>query len=265
MAGRAKKKCLFEDDVRAMLGMPKIDFQDEDTTLEKKLANGHPMQVHTGLFLPQRCVAQPRRVRDACGIRGRDCAESARACSECGCESVRVCLHRPCARTLFSCSSAQMRGSDDDEDDEGWRASLCRGKNGVCLVLVLMCAAAAVVLGMELRQASQAADRVGGVTKVSVTYVGGRGRGDYHPRRSRAVRGSSEIRGRKRAQEGHEAEVVTRHNWKALQDKADRERMERKGETQVGGQREEMKEEDAFRRSGGARGSVKAHQVVLLL
>ena len=47
MAGRAKKKCLFEDDVRAMLGMPKIDFQDEDTTLEKKLANGHAMQVHT--------------------------------------------------------------------------------------------------------------------------------------------------------------------------------------------------------------------------
>ena len=46
MAGRAKKKCLFEDDVRAMLGMPKIDFQDEDTTLEKKLANGHAMQVH---------------------------------------------------------------------------------------------------------------------------------------------------------------------------------------------------------------------------
>jgi hypothetical protein len=24
MAGRAKKKCLFEDDVRAMLGMPKV-------------------------------------------------------------------------------------------------------------------------------------------------------------------------------------------------------------------------------------------------
>jgi hypothetical protein len=29
MAGRAKKKCLFEDDVRAMLGMPKIEFADE--------------------------------------------------------------------------------------------------------------------------------------------------------------------------------------------------------------------------------------------
>ena len=167
---------------------------------------------------------------------------------------------------VFVCV-AQMRGSDDDDDDEGWRAWLCRGKNGVCLVLVLMCAAAAVVLGMELRQASQAADRVGGVTKVSVTYVGGRGRGEYHPRRGRAVRGSGEIGGRKRAQGGHEAEVVTRHNWKALQDKADRERIERKGDsdTHVGGQREEMKEEDAFRRSGGARGSVKAHQVVLLL
>ena len=29
MAGRAKKQCLFEDDVRAMLGMPKIEFADE--------------------------------------------------------------------------------------------------------------------------------------------------------------------------------------------------------------------------------------------
>ena len=41
MAGRAKKKCLFEDDVRAMLGMPKIEFADEDTTLEKQYSHGN--------------------------------------------------------------------------------------------------------------------------------------------------------------------------------------------------------------------------------
>ena len=138
--------------------------------------------------------------------------------------------------------------------------------NRMVLVLVSLCVGSAVVLGMELSSAGQSAKRVG-VTYQSVTYVGGPGASpDYHPRRDRSRRRSGLLhngKGDERSESGTDADgvVVTKENWKALQDKADEER-EKRGRSGGGDgatQRDEMRTEASFR-SGGIRSSVKAHQ-----
>ena len=84
---------------------------------------------------------------------------------------------------------------------------------------------------------------------------------DYHPRRGRGRRGRGGGNGGDGGGGSNRDSVVTKENWKSLQDKANREHSRLAPQR---GQSDEMKDEEAFR-SGGARRSIQAHHLALSL